>query len=67
MSRNIGTGLPLNAALYPRRAQFSSASWQKPEVMDSPLIFQNTMDIMHTVLPSTTVIYGHPASFPMKK
>jgi hypothetical protein len=33
----------------------------------APLIFQNTMDIMHIVQPSTTVIYGHPASFPMKK
>jgi hypothetical protein len=34
---------------------------------DCEPIFQDTMDIMHTVLPSTTVIYGHNASFPQKK
>jgi hypothetical protein len=32
LSRNVGKGLPLNAALYPRRAQISSASRRKREV-----------------------------------
>jgi hypothetical protein len=34
LSRNVGKGLPLDAALFPRRAQFSSASRRKPEVTD---------------------------------
>jgi hypothetical protein len=32
LSRNVGKGLPLDAALYPRRAQISSASRRKPEL-----------------------------------
>jgi hypothetical protein len=32
LSRNVGKGLPLDAALYPRRAQISTASRQKPEI-----------------------------------
>jgi hypothetical protein len=32
LSRNVGKGLPLDVALYPRRVQFSSASRRKPEV-----------------------------------
>jgi hypothetical protein len=32
LSRNVGTGLPLSAALYPRKAQISSASQRKPEI-----------------------------------
>jgi hypothetical protein len=32
MSRNVGKGLPLDAADHPRTAQFSSASWRMPEV-----------------------------------
>jgi hypothetical protein len=31
---HVGKGLPPDAALYPRRAQISSASWRKPEIMD---------------------------------
>jgi hypothetical protein len=32
LSRNVGKGLSLDAALYPRRAQTSSASRRKPEI-----------------------------------
>jgi hypothetical protein len=32
LSRNVGTELPLNAALYPRRAQISSTWRRKPEI-----------------------------------
>jgi hypothetical protein len=32
LSRNVGKGLPLDAAWYPRRAQILSASQRKPEV-----------------------------------
>jgi hypothetical protein len=32
LSRNVGKGLPLDAALYPRRAQISSASRRKPQI-----------------------------------
>jgi hypothetical protein len=32
LSRNVGKGLPFDAALYLRRAQISSASRRKPEI-----------------------------------
>jgi hypothetical protein len=32
LSRNVGNGLPLDDALYPRRAQISSALRRKPEI-----------------------------------
>jgi hypothetical protein len=32
LSRNVGKGLPFDAALYSRRAQISSASRRKPEI-----------------------------------
>jgi hypothetical protein len=32
LSRNVGKGLPLDATLYPRIAQISSASRRKPEI-----------------------------------
>jgi hypothetical protein len=32
LSRNVGKGLPLDTALYCRRAQISSASRRKPEI-----------------------------------
>jgi hypothetical protein len=32
LSRNVGKGLPVDAALYPRRGQISSASRRKAEV-----------------------------------
>jgi hypothetical protein len=35
LSRNVGKGLPLDAALYPRRAQISSASRRKHEITDT--------------------------------
>jgi hypothetical protein len=31
-SRNVGKGLPLEAAFYPRRTQISSASRRQPEI-----------------------------------
>jgi hypothetical protein len=34
LSQNIGKGSPLDTALYPRRAQISSASRQEPEIAD---------------------------------
>jgi hypothetical protein len=34
LSRNVGKGLPLDAALYPRRAQISSASRREPEITE---------------------------------
>jgi hypothetical protein len=33
LSRNVGKGLPLDAALHPRRGQFSSASRRKLEAV----------------------------------
>jgi hypothetical protein len=38
LSRNIGKGLPLDSVLHRRRAQISSASWQKPEITDIIII-----------------------------
>jgi hypothetical protein len=35
LSRNVGKGLPIYAALYPRRAQISSASRRKPEITET--------------------------------
>jgi hypothetical protein len=35
LSRNVGKGLPLDAALYPRRAQISSTLRRKPEITES--------------------------------
>jgi hypothetical protein len=37
LSRNVGEGLPLDAALYPRREQISSASRRKPRITSTSL------------------------------
>jgi hypothetical protein len=39
LSRNVGKGLPLDAALYPRRAQISSASRRKLEITNNTLLY----------------------------
>jgi hypothetical protein len=38
LPRNDGKGLRLDAALYPRLAQFSSASRRKPEVTENTYV-----------------------------
>jgi hypothetical protein len=35
LARNVGKGLPLDAALYPRTAQMSSVSRRKPEITET--------------------------------
>jgi hypothetical protein len=41
LSRNVGKGLPHDAALYRRRAEISSASRRKTEVTDILTVFEN--------------------------
>jgi hypothetical protein len=38
-SRNVGKGLTLDAALYPRRTQISSSSRRKPEIRELEFFF----------------------------
>jgi hypothetical protein len=40
LSRNVGKGLPLDAALYRKRAQTSSVSRRKPEIRESVELFR---------------------------
>jgi hypothetical protein len=40
LSQNVCKGLPFDAALYPRKAQTSSASRPKPEIIESVELFR---------------------------
>jgi hypothetical protein len=48
LSRNVGKGLPFDAAEYPKRAQISSASRRKPEITERILF-------LSAELPMTTI------------
>ena len=51
LSRNVGKELPVCAALYPRRGQMSSASWQKSEIMRTAHKFSKLCRLSVSALP----------------
>jgi hypothetical protein len=64
LSRNVGKGLPLDAALYPRRAQISIFSHVR-EILKATINFVMSLCVCLSVRPSTSMekLGSHAADF----
>jgi hypothetical protein len=49
LSRSVGNGLPLDVALYPRRAQILTASRRKPEITNYVYLPTSVVTVRHYV------------------
>jgi hypothetical protein len=70
LSQNISKGLPLDAALYPRKVQFPSASRQKPEIKHNFYLPQTFRLVLGVSQPPPVVpwaLSSPPSSAHIKK